>query len=183
MKVEQSGVACQYAQAFLELAEKEGSGAEQKVLTEIEMVSQVLSENQDLALVLSHPSVGPLEKKELLVRLFKAKVSDLTMRLLELLNDKRRLEIVPALVEQYKELLRQKQNIAVASLTCSEQLSQDAIANIKARLTEHLGKKLELEVKVDPSLLGGVVLRLGDQEIDGSLRGRLKAIERTLLSV
>lgn len=183
MKVEQSGVASQYAQAILELAEKESGGADERVLTEIQLVSQVLSDNEELVLVLNHPSVGPLEKKELLVRLFKAQVSDLTMRLLELLNDKRRLTILPHLVGQYKELLRQRQNVAVANLTCSEQLSSDAIANIKARLTEHLGKKLELEVKVDPTLLGGVVLRLGDQEIDGSLRGRLKAIERTLLSV
>ncbi len=183
MKVEQSGVASAYAQAILELAEKEGMGTDEKVLSEIQLVSEVLSANQDLALVLNHPAIGPLEKKELLVRLFKAKLSDLTMRLLELLNDKRRLEILPHLVGKYKEILRQRQNIAEASLTCSEQLSAADIANIKARLTEHLGKKLELEVKVDPSLLGGVVLRLGDQEIDGSLRGRLKAIERTLLSV
>jgi F-type H+-transporting ATPase subunit delta len=62
-------------------------------------------------------------------------------------------------------------------------LSDSAIADIKARLTEHLGKKLELEVKVDSSLIGGVVLRLGDQVIDGSLKGKLQSIERALLSV
>jgi F-type H+-transporting ATPase subunit delta len=57
------------------------------------------------------------------------------------------------------------------------------VANIKAQLTEHLGKRLELDVKVDPSLIGGVVLRLGDQVIDGSLSGRLRAIEAALLAV
>ncbi|MBA3992408.1 MAG: ATP synthase F1 subunit delta, partial [Cyanobacteria bacterium DS2.3.42] len=70
-----------------------------------------------------------------------------------------------------------------ASLVSSEKLSDEAVANIKARLTEHLGKRLELEVKVDPSLIGGVVLRLGDQVIDGSLKGQLKAIEKALMAV
>ncbi|MBK9770114.1 MAG: F0F1 ATP synthase subunit delta [Candidatus Obscuribacter sp.] len=50
-------------------------------------------------------------------------------------------------------------------------------------MTEHLGKKLELDVKVDPSLIGGVVLKIGDQVIDGSLKGKLKSIEKALLSV
>ena len=58
-----------------------------------------------------------------------------------------------------------------------------AIANIKARIAEHMGSNLELEVKVDPSLLGGLVLKMGDQVIDGSLKGKLANLERTLLSV
>jgi F-type H+-transporting ATPase subunit delta len=53
----------------------------------------------------------------------------------------------------------------------------------RRNLTEHLGKRLELEVKVDSTLIGGVILRLGDQVIDGSLNGRLKALEKALMAV
>ena len=62
-------------------------------------------------------------------------------------------------------------------------LSESDVANVKARLTEHLGKRLELEMSVDQSLIGGFILRLGDQVIDGSLKGKLRAIEKTLMAV
>lgn len=65
-----------------------------------------------------------------------------------------------------------------AVLTCAQKLNDSQIQDIKARLTEHLGKKLELDVEVDPSLIGGMILRLGDQVIDGSLKGKLQVVEK-----
>ena len=97
--------------------------------------------------------------------------------------DKRRLELLPFIESSYRSLLNAKKNILAATLSCSEPLADSSVANIKAQLTEHLGKKLELEVKVDPSLIGGVVLKIGDQVIDGSLKGKLKSIEKALISV
>ena len=110
-------------------------------------------------------------------------MSDVSDRLINLLADKRRLDILPFIESNYQLLLNERKNVVSADLVCSEQLADDSIANIKAQLTEHLGKKLDLNVSVDPSLIGGVVLKLGDQVIDGSLRGRLNQIEKTLLAV
>ena len=68
-------------------------------------------------------------------------------------------------------------------MTSADPLHDSAVAEIKTRLIKKLGKQVELEVKIDRSLIGGMILRVGDQVIDGSLKGKLEALERSLLSV
>lgn len=186
MKGELAAVASQYAEAALELAEQGNKGdlsGADKVLADLKAINEVIALTPDLGTVLSHPAVEADKKRDLLVKTFQGRISDLTERLLKLLADRRRLDILKALEEKFAQLLRQRKNVVSARLLSSKELSNSEIADIKARLTEHLGKKLELEVEVDRSLLGGVVLRLGDQVIDGSLKGRLSAIEKELMSV
>lgn len=183
MKGELAAVAAQYAEAVLELAEKTGAGTDEKVLEDLKAINEVLAQSPDLVVILNHPAVDGEKKSELLLKAFEGKINDVTQRLLRLLSDRRRLDILKPLEERYAEILRAKKNIVSARLTSSKALSQSEVADIKARLTEHLGKKLELEVEVDKSLLGGVVLRLGDQVIDGSLKGKLAVIEKELTAV
>jgi len=180
-------VASQYAEALLELAEGSGSGNYlerlETIHRDLKAIAEVYNSNHDLSLVLNHPSLSTQDKKDLLLKTFGGKVDELTERLLRLLADRRRLEVLPDLEKPFAELLRRRKNIVSAQLTCSQKLSDKEVADIKARLSEHLGKKLELDVEVDESLIGGLVLRLGDQVIDGSIKGRLSIIEKTLLSV
>ncbi len=184
MKTGNATVAGQYADAVLELAIKDGGDAlADKVLSELGAVNKVTRDVPELDLILGHPAIQSVQKREIITSLFSTLVNDLTLRLLELLLDKRRLSLLPQIERQYRESLNVRKNIVGASLVCADKLSDSAIADIKARLTEHLGKRLELEVKVDSSLIGGVVLRLGDQVIDGSLKGKLQSLERVLLSV
>lgn len=181
MNTELQGIAAQYSEAVLELAR--AAGQDEVVLTELNAVNQVIASDKDMSIVLCHPSISAEDKKKFLASLFQGKLSDLTDKLINLLADKRRLELLPFIESSYRSLLNKRKNILSASLRCSEPLADSSIANIKAQLTEHLGKKLELEVKVDPSLIGGVVLKIGDQVIDGSLKGKLKSIEKALMSV
>ena len=183
MRTELRGVAAQYAEAALDLASAVGGDVADAVGRDLLLINQLIEKDRQFATVLELPSVNAEEKKELLKTVLKGKVHDLTLQLLDLLADKRRLEILGPLEHSYREMLNAKNNLVSASLVSSEKLSDEAVANIKARLTEHLGKRLELDVQVDPSLIGGVVLRLGDQVIDGSLKGQLKAIEKALMAV
>lgn len=184
MKTELATVASQYANAVLELAIKDGGDQlAEKILGELSAINKVTREVPDLELILGHPGIQSEKKRELIVSLFGKLLNDLTMRLLELMLDKRRLNLLPQVENQFREALNARKNIVSANLVCADKLSDSAVADIKARLTEHLGKKLELEVQVDPSLIGGLVLKLGDQVIDGSLKGKLRSIERQLLSV
>lgn len=187
MKGELEAVAAQYAEAALELAEKEDGKdkfvASDRVLADLIGINEVIAKNPDFATVLNHPAVEAPKKLELLLKTFEGKLSDITMRLLRLVSERGRIEILKSLEEKYAQLLRDRKNIIGAKLTSSKELSPSEIADIKARLTEHLGKKLELEVIIDKSLLGGVILRLGDQVIDGSLKGKLAVVEKELLAV
>ncbi|MBZ0185303.1 MAG: ATP synthase F1 subunit delta [Candidatus Obscuribacterales bacterium] len=190
MKGDLQGVACQYAEAMLELVEESAKSESEselekleRILNDLQAISELFKSNPDLAIILNHPFLSPHDKKEFLVKTFEGKAEDLTLRLFRLLADRRRLEILPELHEPFARLLREKKNIVSAQLYCSRSLNASQLADIKARLSEHLGKKLELDVQVDESLIAGLLLRLGDQVMDGSLKGQLASIEKTLLSV
>jgi F-type H+-transporting ATPase subunit delta len=181
MKSENSLAAAQYANATIELASKQK--AEKNVLDDLHMINQVVSSSREFEIVLGHPGIKPDEKKKLMVSLFGSKLHDLTQRLLELLCDRRRLELLGAIEQEYRQLWREKQNIVIGTLVYAEKPDVRLLNDIKRKLGEKLGKTVELEEKEDKSLIGGFVLRLGDQVIDGSLKGRLQSIEKSLLSV
>jgi F-type H+-transporting ATPase subunit delta len=171
-----------YAEAILQIASKT-SELPDKIANELQAVNQVLKDTPDLKLILGHPSIGHTQKKTLLAALFAKHVDDLTLRLLELLTDKHRLTLLSEIESQFKARLNERKQILMAKLIGSDALAEHDIANVKARLTEHLGKRLELEVSVDKSLIGGFVLRIGDQVMDGSLKGKLRSLEKALLAV
>jgi F-type H+-transporting ATPase subunit delta len=172
----------QYAEAVLEIASKTRDLPE-KIASDLEAVNELIRKTPDLKLILGHPSIGGEQKKTLLTSLFANRIDDLTLRLLELLTDKRRLPLLPAIETQYRVRLNRLKQIVTAKLIGADLLSEPAVANVKARLSEHLGKRLELQVSVDKSLIGGFVLRLGDRVIDGSLKGKLRSLEKSLLTV
>lgn len=183
MRTELAKTAAQYAQALTDLAVTAGGDTPERVLSDLEAINAVVSSTPDFNTVLSHPSVSSAEKKQLLVSTFEKVVDDLTLRFLQVLADRRRVNLLPYIESSYRDLLNARKNIAAASLTSADKLPEAAIEEIKARLAKRLGKQIELAVKVDPTLIGGVVLRVGDEVIDGSLKGRLEALEASLLSV
>ncbi len=183
MKTESSTVAAHYAEAILQLALQGSGQIADTVLKDLTTVADAFKSSPELNLLLEHPSIPTEEKRKILIELFSGRIQDLTLRLLELLLDKRRITLVPAVEREFHQLLNARKNIVSASLICADKLSDSALADIKARLAEHVGSHLELDVKVDPKLIGGVVLKLGDQVIDGSLKGKLASLERMLLSV
>ncbi len=184
MKSEYEAIANQYAEAILELACQDKTQLElsEQIVNDLAEINGAINTTNDLKLILAHPSITSPEKKRLLKVVFENKVQDLTLRLLELLSDKRRLNLLPAIESQYKEKLNARKQIVAAKLISATTLSDNAIADIKASLTEHLGKCLDLEVSQDDSLIGGFILRLGDQVLDGSLKGKLRNLEKVLLS-
>ena len=183
-------VASQYAEAVIELAEDSAKSTKKdamKILEQIHgdltAIKNLFETNPDVSLVLNHPSLSSEDKKKLLVTSFDGKVHEITLRLLKLLADRRRLNVLPYLEDPFKEILRERMNVIGGKLISARKLSDSQVQDIKSRLVKHLGKRLELEVEVDSSLIGGLVLKLGDQVIDGSLKGKLQAVESSLLSV
>jgi F-type H+-transporting ATPase subunit delta len=181
MTTDVAAVAAQYAEALMQLAAE--SSVDKTVLEDLQRVSEVVRLTPEFGVILRHPGVKPSEKKQLLISTFSNKVHDLTLRLLELLSDRRRLDLVTHIAVEYERLWREKQNILSGTLYYAEKPDSRVISEIKARLHEKLGKTVELSEKEDKSLIGGYVLRIGDSIIDGSLKGRLQSIEKQLLSV
>ncbi len=83
---------------------------------------------------------------------------------------------------EFRRLDNARQGITLATATSAAPLSQDEIRALTARMEQLTGGRVELDVKVDPSLLGGLVVRIGDRLIDGSVRGRLERLRNQLVS-
>jgi F-type H+-transporting ATPase subunit delta len=134
----------------------------------------------ELMPVLRNPRVTSDDKKKKLDGVIGPKVSQVTLRFLHLLIDKKRFDLLPAVIADLGKLIAEKNNTAKAVVRTARPLSADAQAKLKTGLRNFAGKNVELEIKEDPELIGGVVVRLGDWVLDSSLRGQLKKMRETI---
>lgn len=180
MKTEDRGSAVQYANALLQLTNVQGDA--ETVFTNLDTVSKVFQSDPELSVLFKHPAITAPEKKRFLKE-FSGNLDELSARLLQILCERRKMQLLPLIIEEFRDMLRAKHNIVSGTLVSAEKISDDAVNGIIQKLKDRLGKRVELVVEVDRSLIGGYVLRVGDQVIDGSLKGRLQTIEKALLSV
>ncbi|MEN6412124.1 MAG: F0F1 ATP synthase subunit delta [Veillonellales bacterium] len=177
MLVEQ--LAQKYAQAVYELAAE--NNLLEQVETELQMVGETIEDNPDLAIFLYHPQVLAAAKKETVSRIFKQELSEMVHTFLLLLIDKRREAILPAIVREYCNLSNAARNIAEAEVTTAKPLSDAEHAALADKLSAVTGKNMVLKTSIDPRLLGGVIVKMGDKLIDGSVVRQLEMLKTTLL--
>jgi F-type H+-transporting ATPase subunit delta len=181
MTANHSVVAEHYADAVMQLAAN--TGADKEVLDNLKAINEVITATPDFEVLLKHPAVAAQDKKNLIKKVFGGRIHELTLRLLELLTDRRRMEILGAIETEYEELWQARHNIVAGTLAYADKPDARMTEQVKGLLQKKLGKTIELTELEDKTLIGGYVLRLADQVIDGSLKGRLQAIEKQLLSV
>ena len=102
------------------------------------------------------------------------------LNLFKLLRSKRRLALGPSIASFYRELLDDERNLARATVRTAVELDDDRQSSLQRRLAEQTGKQVELETVVDPSILGGMTVRIGDRLFDASTRTRLQNLRREL---
>lgn len=162
-----------YAEAAFEIAERDGT---------IEPWLQQL-DNAALAAAdpvtgrrLENPRVPLTVRLEALQSSLGSEMLPKVGNLLALVLRRRRVESLPQIAREFRRLYYRREGIVEATATSAAQLDEAELAALRSRLEEMSGGKVELETLVDPSLLGGIQVRLGDQLIDGSVRGRLERL-------
>ncbi|MDE2040473.1 MAG: ATP synthase F1 subunit delta [Elusimicrobia bacterium] len=173
MQASERVLAWRYGRALFEAA----GGNQEKVQQELQAAHGAARE---LLPVLKDPRVPAAEKRRKLEAVLSREVSALTRRFLELLIDKKRLEILPMVIADFGRLLARKRNVAKAQVRTARPLSEQDQRALREKLKNFAGKTIELDVKEDPEILGGVVVRLGDWVLDSSLRGRLRQLRETI---
>ena len=99
-----------------------------------------------------------------------------------LLIDKRRITLLAAIEEEFSKLSNEAQGILIADVTTAEPASADQQQKIADRLADLTGKQVKLRLHEDEKLIGGVVVKIGDRRIDGSVAGRLETLKKELLA-
>ncbi len=178
-------VAGRYAAALYDIASEEKvlpkyKGMVDTVEDELKAVSEIIKENTDLQKLLYHPQITPAAKKELLDQLFKGKISVITNNFLALLVDRRRETYFESIVEEYVSLANAGRNIVASSVSSAVELSDKEKGELNQILVKLTGQKIKTAYVVDPSLIGGIVVRIGDKIIDGSIKTRLAALKERL---
>jgi len=136
-------------------------------------------DNHAAAIFLTSPVV-PAEKKRAVLAELLPGVSTEVSRFLAILARRDRLELVPEIAQVFRRLLNEYRGIAVAQVTTAVPIDERQKATIANRLGQRVGKTVTVETSVDPSILGGVIAQIGDNVIDGSVRGRLERLRRAL---
>jgi F-type H+-transporting ATPase subunit delta len=168
-----------YAQALMSLAQD-------KNLTEqfgqdIRALQDLLKNSQDLRRFLESPIVQVTDKKAVLQKVLGDNANPYLSRFLLLLIDKRRILFLEEVCQQYLQLLRKLTNTVLAEVTATAELSEEQRQSVTEKVKALTGAQaVEIKTSVDPDLLGGVVIKVGSQVYDASLRGQLRRIRLNL---
>jgi F-type H+-transporting ATPase subunit delta len=130
--------------------------------------------------VLSNPRVSAQQKKDLFAAIAGERMDPLTRNLVAMLVDNRREVLIGSIAEQFDELKREQEKVLRARITSAQPLSDEQRAQIVAALEARYGKKIEADVDVDPELLGGARVQVGDQVIHASMRDALAQMAAAL---
>jgi F-type H+-transporting ATPase subunit delta len=167
-------LAGRYASALFQAAAAKSE--DQKVAADLGAARDLLI-GQSAAL--RHPRVSIADKKKLLGARLDGKVAATTLRFLELLIEKKRYELFAMIAAAYGRMAADKRGVAGAVVRTAAPLSPDEQKALAARLKIFTGKDVELEIKEEPELIGGVSVKIGDWVLDSSLRGQLRRLRES----
>lgn len=167
-------LAGRYAAALFQAAVAKSEAP--KVQADLAAAAKILS---DKTAVLRHPRVSPADKKKLLEAALASAIGMTALRFLKLLVEKKRYDLFALAAAVYGRLLAERSGTAKAVVRTARPLSADAQKTLAASLKAFAGKDIELDVKEDPELIGGVTVKIGDWVLDSSLRGQLRRMRES----
>lgn len=164
-----------YAEALFSVVRAEGEL--DRVEDELFRFGKLLESNYELKQALSDQSLERAQRSKVLEELLADKVSPHTLGLLTFIVGQGRARQLPQILEEVSELAAQARNSVVAEVRSAVPLDDDQRAQLAAALSKASGKNVEVKVLVDPSVIGGVVAKIGDIVIDGTVRRRLEQVK------
>ena len=177
MHISNLKVASQYAKSFLKQA-KEAEIVEH-VYRDVLFLKKVVEDNKNLVQVLKSPIITNQKKLSILEALFKARIHKLTFNLLRVVSHAKREAILPAIMEAFLEQYYAYKKIILASVTTAFQLSDDLIDYFKELVKSMKPcKEVILTEYTNPSIQGGFILRVADQQLDNSLANKLYELNK-----
>lgn len=169
-------VAGRYAKSLIDLARERGKF---DVVTENIRHFHTSTQNRDLRVLLASPVISPEKKNKVMDALF-GDYDEITRAFLRIVIDKHREEALPEIAEAYLEQYREERGISVVSLRSAAPLDRSAVEAIKRKLVDQgmTTERIELTEEVDPELLGGFVLQVGDKLWDASAKSQLNTLRK-----
>jgi len=172
----ESRVASRYVKSLLGLAVEQG--ALEQVHNDMQLFDKVCTTSADFAMMLKSPIIKHNKKKEILEKIFKGKVHKLSIAIIDILTEKNREPLLPAIAKEFHAAYNEFKGISKASVTTTIPVD----AQLRSELEKIVKKlsntdKIELQEKIDADLIGGFILNVGDKQIDASIKSKLKTLK------
>ena len=168
-----------YAEAAFQIATRDGTTAEWQA--RLDRLAELLGDDRVDRLV-SHPALPQAERERVLREALGWGADEPAFNLVRLLVRRGRIRLAPGIVREFRSLVQRSNGIVEAVVTSATALSPAEESAIRGRLEAMSGRRVELSTTVDPSLIGGVAVRIGDRMIDASVRGRLERLRERLVA-
>lgn len=168
-----------YGEALFDLALEDGTLT--TIIDEVNVVKEAIKENPDLLKLLSHPKINKEEKISVIENIFKGRVSDSLVGFLVIIVQKDRYDDLNGIFEYFIAKVREYKNIGVASVTSAVELTEEQKKQVEQKLLQTTKySQFELSFTVDKSLIGGLVIRIGDRVVDSSIKTKLQMLAKDL---
>lgn len=175
----ESAIAVRYAKAIFMLAREKDLIDSLK--NDVELILNLCKNSSDFILLLETPVVKTSEKSRLISRIFEDKIHPLTLNFLQLIVKNKRETFIPSISRDALDFIRKEKNIKAATLTTATKIDKSVITEMKILLEKELGGKMELTSNINSDIIGGLILRIEDKQLDASVSTQLKKIKQQLL--
>ena len=171
----QASLAGRYASALFDLASENGTVT--AVESDLDKIEAALAESAELAAVTTNPKVSRSDAKKALWGVSAILgLTELSQNFLGVLAQNRRLNQLPKVIAAFRAIAAAQRGEVTAQVTSAHALTDAQLADLKAKLTAREGRTVKLSTKVEPDLLGGLVVTIGSKRIDASIRTRLNSL-------
>ena len=174
-----SRVAKRYSKALFQLGDEENKL--DQLEKDFKQIEDLLKESKEFKTFIANPLISEIEKAKIMAELFKDKLSATGYNFLQLLTNKKRSSVLPDVIEQFHLMLLRHRNILKGELVSVVDLSDTQVEQIKANIEKMTGKSVLFEKSLDPSIIGGFIVKVEDIIIDNSIRFQLNKLREQLI--
>lgn len=173
-----------YGEALFEAAMDTGEDKAAQLLEEIAAVREILADNPKFDALMEHPGIPKQEKLQVADTCFRGRVSDELANFMKIVISKERYKELPAIFDYFVRKVKEQKRIGEADVTTAVELTTGQKNAVKAKLLETSGyREMELHYTIDSSIIGGMVIRIGDRVVDSSIRTKLNSLKKQLIQI
>ncbi len=173
-------IAQRYSDALLQLA-KEGKVTYGKIGDDLSLIKETLAQSADLAEFLVNPVISTENKKEIVNKIFSGEIDNFVLNFLGVLIEKGRFGVFSEVIETYNNALDDINNIQRVSVTSAVDMTEDAKGRLKIKLEQKLKKSVAFDWNVNPEIIAGLVIKMGDNVIDMSMKHKLEDLSKNIV--
>lgn len=171
-------VSKRYSDAILQIAAEKNEL--DSVFEDLKNIADVYDYSKEMRDFLGHPAIAVKDKKDLVSSVFEGKISTDTLNLLYTLVDKNKFNLVDTILSCYENSLCEAKNILKVDVISAVEVDDDLKENLKIKLESKLKKTVSLNYEIRPEILAGLILKIKDKTIDGSMASKLKSMRKQL---